>query len=682
MPVVTDQLISRCRRCRAYINPYSQFIEDGHRWRCILCNLINDVPQGFDWDLISNKAKDRWERAELNYSVVDFVAPQEYMARPPQPLVLVFVIDVSYAAVQSGLVATASRTILESLDRIPNLDGRTKVAFVGVDSSLYYFSMSPDTQESQMMVVSDLDEPFLPTPVDLLLNLKESRKGIEQLLERFGDMFQHSRDSGSALGPALKAAHKMISGIGGKIVTLTASLPNKGEGKLDPRDDTKAWGTSKETSLLQTQSSFYKSFAVECSKQQVSVDMFLFASGYQDVASLSCLPRYTGGQTHHYPAWSALSTEDAVKFARELSEHLSMEIQLEAVMRIRGTSNLRMQMFYGNFFNRSSDLCALPSFPRDQGYVVEVAIDDNLSKPYVVLQTAVLHTTCHGERRIRTINIAIPTTDKLSELYASADQVAIVTYLSFRAVERCLSYGSDSAREFVVERLVAMMETFRKQLTGQNTGASLPLQLSQNLKLLPFLCLALTKSIGLRKAQIMSDVRSAALNYLSTFPPDRLIPYIVPRLYSLHNMPDDAGVPTEQGIALPPQLNLTAANFESYGLYLIDDGLSQILWLGKDAVPLLVQDVFGVPSVSQLRGGKMTLPNIEDSAMNQRVNNIMAKLRSLDKGSIASAQTWLVRGDHDPALQKWVLLMLIEDRTDAQPSYHQFITQLKEKVNA
>ena len=52
-----------------------------------MCNLTNDVPQAFDWDAAAQKSVDRWQRPELNHAVVEFVAPQEYMVRPPQPLV-------------------------------------------------------------------------------------------------------------------------------------------------------------------------------------------------------------------------------------------------------------------------------------------------------------------------------------------------------------------------------------------------------------------------------------------------------------------------------------------------------------------------------------------------------------------------------------------------------------------
>lgn len=208
----------------------------------------------------------------------------------------------SYAAVTSGLLATTARCILESLDRIPNVDRRTRIGFVAVDSALHYFSIKRDGSEYNevsSLVVSDIDdEPFLPQPSDLLVNLSECRANIEAFLEKLQAMFQDTPITSSAMGSALRAGHKLISPVGGKIVVLTATLPNVGTGKLEMREDKKLLGTSGESKLLQTSNSFYKSFAVECSKNQVSIDMFLFSSQYQDVATLSNLPRYTGGQTY------------------------------------------------------------------------------------------------------------------------------------------------------------------------------------------------------------------------------------------------------------------------------------------------------------------------------------------------------------------------------------------------
>ncbi|KAM3496911.1 hypothetical protein MY10362_009720 [Beauveria mimosiformis] len=686
VPVVQDQVISRCRRCRTYINPYVTFMDHGHRWRCNMCNLTNDVPQAFDWDSATQKTVDRWQRPELNHAVVEFVAPQEYMVRPPQPLVYLFLFDVSYAAISSGLLATSARTILDSLNRIPNADRRTRIGFMAVDASLHYFSIPKDEDEhaeTNMLVVSDLEEPFLPVPHDLLVPLSESRQSVERFLQKLPEMFQNNQSNSSCMGPALRAGHKLISSLGGKIIVLTASLPNVGAGKLEMREDKKVLGTSKEGALLQTGNSFYKSFAVECSKNQVSVDMFLFSSQYQDVASLSNLPRYTGGQTWFYPGWHASRPEDALKFASEFSDHLSSEIGLEAVLRVRATTGLRMNTFYGNFFNRSSDLCSFPAFPRDQCYVVEVAIDENLTKNVVCFQAAILHTTCNGERRIRVLTVALPTTTNLSDVYASADQCAITTYFTHKAVERVLSSGLDAARDALQAKVTELLQTFRKELAGGSMGGGL--QFPANLRGLPILFLGLMKNVGLRKsAQIPTDIRSAALCLLSTLPVPLLMRYIYPRLYSLHDMPDTAGVTDgETGqIVLPPPLNLTSERLASHGLYLIDDGQTQFLWVGRDAVPQLVVDVFGVDDRTNIHVGKGRVPELEGD-FNERVRAVVQKSRdhrSLGVGSITVPHLYIVREDGEPSLKLWAQTLLVEDRADQSVSAAQWLGILREKV--
>src|SRR5271170_8001828 len=42
VPVVSDTVIARCRRCRTYINPFVTFLENGGRWRCNMCSLTNE----------------------------------------------------------------------------------------------------------------------------------------------------------------------------------------------------------------------------------------------------------------------------------------------------------------------------------------------------------------------------------------------------------------------------------------------------------------------------------------------------------------------------------------------------------------------------------------------------------------------------------------------------------------
>ncbi|RXK39967.1 protein transporter SEC24 [Tremella mesenterica] len=679
VPVVEDSVIARCRRCRAYINPFVTFIEGGNRWKCCMCGLSNEVPQLFDWDQRENKPADRWGRKELNHAVVEYIAPTEYMVRPPQPPVYAFVIDVSQSAVQSGMVATAARTILENLDNLPNADKRTKIAIIAVSTSLHFMSLPPGSTEASMLVVSDLTDVFLPKPVDLLVNLTESRPAIETLLGRLSDMFQEPQ-VGNALGSALQAAHQLIGKIGGKIIALTSCLPSLGEGALKARDDPKLLGTSKESSLLNAASSWYKTFAIECSKQQVAVDMFLFSASYTDVATLSCLPRYTAGQTYLYPGFNASRSEDAIKFATEFGRVLSMPIGLEAVIRVRATRGIRLAAFHGNFFIRSTDLLALPVVPMDQNYVIELQLEDDVKATTVVIQTAVLHTTCFGERRIRVITQAMPTTDSIAEMYGSADQIAIASYLVSKSVEKSMTSSLDDARNLIINKLSDMLTVFKNQVTS-SAGASAQLAVPDNLKLLPLLMCGLVKHVGLREGvSIPPDLRSYAQALLTTLPCQSLIPYIHPIFYSLHNMSPDAGTVGPDGhMVLPPALNLTSERLERHGLFFIEDGQNMFLWVGHEAVPRLIQDVFDLPSYAELTGGKYTLP-VLDNPFNQRVNNIVAKTRELRRG-VYRQHLYVVKSDAEPALRSWALSCLIEDRMDKMGSYAQFLTQVKNKVS-
>ncbi|KAI5475328.1 hypothetical protein MNV49_001632 [Pseudohyphozyma bogoriensis] len=578
------------------------------------------------------------------------------------------------------MVATAARTLLESLDRLPNDDSRTKISIIAVDSCLHFFTLTAGSTEPSMLVVGDLDDVFLPKPNDILVNLVEAKAAIESLLTRLSDMFKDTHNVGNALGAALQAAFKLISHVGGKVITLTASLPNMGPGALKNREDPKLFGTTKESTLLQAQTGFYKSFAIECSRSQVSVDMWLFSSAYTDVATLSGLPRYTGGQTYFYPSFNASRSEDALKFAHEFGTVVADPICLEAVMRVRASKGIRMSAFHGNFFVRSTDLLSLAAVPMDQSYAIEIQIEDPISAPFVVFQTAVLHTTCYGERRIRVITLALPTTSSISDLYANVDTVAVATLLANKAVERSMQSKLEDARDAVMNKLVDILGTYKATMTSAGSGASPQLVVAENMKYLPLLMLGLLKHVGLRQStMIPSDLRAYAQALLTTLPSQLLVPYLHPVFYSLHNMPKECGTIGDLGVVLPHPLPLSSERLERHGLFLIEDGQNIFLWVGREAVPQLVVDVFDIPTYADLRGGKQTLPQLEN-AFSQRVNAIIGKVREARRGPYYP-HLYVVKEDGEPSLRQWALSCLIEDRMEQLPSYNQWIGQLKDKVN-
>ncbi|KAJ2736348.1 COPII subunit [Coemansia sp. BCRC 34962] len=692
IPVVSE--IVRCRRCRTYVNPFVQFVEGGRRWKCNLCGLSNDVPLIFDYDSTTQTNRNRWVRPDLNYSVVEFIAPLEYMVRPPMPPVYVFIIDVSYASVQLGAPGVIGQTILSALDRIPNADNRTKVAFIAVDSSLHYFQVRPNGAEPQQLVVSDLDDIFLPSPTDLLLNLYECRQGIECLLSRLESMFKNNHSVGNALCPAILAAQKLLGTLGGKVIVMQASPPTIGEGKVEPRTEGKDLGTSRESDLLRPQNMWYKTMAAECSRTQIAFDTVFIGQQPMDIPTVSCLARYTGGSVFYYPSFMATRKPEVERFSQELSNHLSACVALESVLRVRASKGLRMASYYGNFFLRSLDLLALPNGLPNHSYAVDIEIEDTLTSPVVYFQTALLHTTAYGERRIRVATLALPTTDNIHTVFHHADQVAIASLLSRKAVDRALVAKLEDAREALQHKTLEIIGAFKTECTQSSSGATTQLQIPRSLQLLPFLTLSSLKHTSLRGgSNVPTALRMSAINSILTLPAEQGVqPYTVPRLYALHDLPPQAGYPDEQTgiVVLPPRLGLSAESLLPFGAYLLHDGSDTFLWFGRDVSPALCQALLNVQDVRAIPSGVVTFPDLSNGAgadgpvagfeLNFQVNNILRRLNDLCH-NLWKPVTYVCKEEGEPVLRMWMSQRLTEDMDTSAPSYQQFLNQIRDKVN-
>lgn len=494
VPTIAGPIV-RCRRCRAYINPYVEFVDQGTRWKCNMCQLVDDVPSFFDYDVATQQMINRANRPELTHSVVEFLASSDYMVRPPQPPVYLFVIETTYEAINSGMVATVARTILDSLDRIPNesVEGRTRIGFITFDSSIHFYNLNENLSEPQMIVVSDLKDPVLPFLEDSLVSLSSSRKLIEAFLNKLANLFVGTKEVGNAFGPAMSCASKLLSSYGGTICSFVSTLPSSHEGALKQREDIKLRGTSKEGSLLEPADHFYKDFATDCSRTQISVNLFLFPSHFIDLSTLCCCTKYTGGALFYYPGFNAGKMEDAVKVGGDISRFLSMKLGYEAVVRVRASKGLQLSSYHGNFFLRSTDLLSFPNTNPMNSLSVGVVVEENISTPTVCFQVAVLHTNWAGERRIRVINFALPVVESLNEIFTNADQKALVHFLSVACVEKAMSGKLDDARDAIFQKCVEVLTAYKQAFSSG--GQSQQLVISENLRLFPLLILALLKNV-------------------------------------------------------------------------------------------------------------------------------------------------------------------------------------------
>lgn len=664
--------IIRCRRCRTYVNPYVTFTDGGRKWRCNICSLLNDVSGDYfsHLDAIGRRI-DLDQRPELIKGSVEFVAPTEYMVRPPMPPLYFFLIDVSLSAVRSGMLEVVAQTIRSCLDELPG-STRTQIGFITFDSTIHFYNMKSSLTQPQMMVVSDLDDIFVPLPDDLLVNLSESRSVVETFLDSLPSMFQDNVNIESAFGPALKAAFMVMSQLGGKLLIFQNTLPSLGVGRLKLRgDDLRVYGTDKEHALRLPEDPFYKQMAADLTKYQIAANIYAFSDKYTDIASLGTLAKYTGGQVYYYPSFLSIIHQDRLR--HELSRDLTRETAWEAVMRIRCGKGVRFTSYHGNFMLRSTDLLALPAVDCDKAFAMQLCLEETLlTTQTVYFQVALLYTSSSGERRIRVHTAAAPVVADLGEMYRQADTGAVVSLFCRLAIEKTLSHKLEDARNSVQLRLVKAFKEYRNLYAVQHRLGGRMIY-PESLKLLPLYALALCKSTPLRGgyADAQLDERCAAGYTMMTLPVKRLLKLLYP---SLIRIDEYLLKPTAQADELK-RLPLVAESLDSRGLYIYDDGFRFVIWFGRMLSPEIAMNLLGQDFAADL--SKVSLYE-HDNEMSRKLMGILKKFRESDPSYYQLCH--LVRQGEQPREGFFLLANLVEDQIGGTNGYADWILQIHRQV--
>ncbi|KFV88830.1 Protein transport protein Sec24B, partial [Struthio camelus australis] len=667
LPVITSSTIVRCRSCRTYINPFVSFI-DQRRWKCNLCYRVNDVPEEFMYNPLTRSYGEPHKRPEVQNSTVEFIASSDYM-----PAVYLFVLDVSHNAVEAGYLTIVCQSLLENLDKLPG-DSRTRIGFITFDSTVQFYNLQEGLSQPQMLIVSDIDDIFLPTPDSLLVNLHESKELIKDLLSALPNMFTNTRETHSALGPALQAAFKLMSPTGGRISVFQTQLPSLGAGLLHSREDPNQRSSTKVVQHLGPATDFYKKLALDCSGQQIAVDLFLLSSQYSDLASLACMSKYSAGCIYYYPSFHhSHNPAQAEKLQKDLKRYLTRKIGFEAVMRIRCTKGLSIHTFHGNFFVRSTDLLSLANVNPDAGFAVQMSIEESLTDTSLVcFQTALLYTSSKGERRIRVHTLCLPVVNSLADVYAGADVQAVVCLLANMAVDRSVSSSLSDARDALVNAVVDSLSAYMS--TASNLQQSM-LIAPNSLKLFPLYILALLKQKAFRTGtSTRLDDRVYAMCQMKSQPLVYLMKMIHPNLYRIDKLIDESAIHVnDKVVPQPPLQKLSAEKLTREGAFLMDCGSIFYIWVGKNC-DNFIKDVLGYPNYASVPQKMTQLPEV-DALSSERTRSFISWLRD----SRPLSPVLQVIKDENPAKTDF-FQHLIEDRTEAAFSYFEFLLHVQQQI--
>ncbi|KAL7099354.1 hypothetical protein ACP275_09G079200 [Erythranthe tilingii] len=661
----------RCSRCKGYINPFMKFIDQGRRFICNLCGYTDETPRDYHCNLgPDGRRRDADERPELCRGTVEFIASKEYMVRDPMPAVFFFLIDVSMYAIQTGATAAACSAISQVISDLPE-GPRTMVGIATFDCTIHFYNLKRASQQPLMLIVPDVQDVYTPLQSDVIVQISECRQHLETLLESIPTMFQTNRTVDSAFGAAVKAAFLAMKNTGGKLLVFQSVLPSTGIGSLSAREaegrSNSSAGEKEAHKLLQPVDKTLKAMAIELAEYQVCVDLFITSQTYVDIASLSVIPRTTGGQVYYYYPFSALS--DSAKLSNDLRWNVTRPQGFEAVMRVRCSQGIQVQEYAGNFCKRIPTDVDLPAIDCDKTIMVTLKHDDKLQEgSECSFQCALLYTTVYGQRRIRISTLSLPCTSMPSNIFRSADIDTLFSCILKQVADEIPSAPLSQVRDHATNAVIDVLCSYRKSCaTTQSMGQ---LILPESLKMLPLYLLALQKSNGLRSDGRIDD-RSFWINYVSPLPAPFVIPFVYPRMIAIHDLDekelDDSIIPT--------QIPLSSENISDEGIYLLENGYDCLIYVGNSVQNNALQQFFGISSVEEIPN-QFVLQQY-DNPLSKKLNAIVNEIR---RQRCSYLRLKLCKKG-DPSGMMFNSYM-IEDKTAEGLSYVEFLVHIHRHIQS
>jgi len=182
------------------MSPFMEFIDGGRKFRCPLCKantqgrsrvVVDGVKSVFT--LVeetyfahldhTGKRTDIQHRAELCLGSYEFVATGLYCkngVKPKEPA-YIFMLDVSYNSVRSGVVSLFCQNIVSLLRNLPRDFGMErpsiKIGLATYDNVIHFYNLAREGGP-EMLIVNDVNDVFVPFVEGFLVGYEDAEVAL------------------------------------------------------------------------------------------------------------------------------------------------------------------------------------------------------------------------------------------------------------------------------------------------------------------------------------------------------------------------------------------------------------------------------------------------------------------------------------------------------------------------
>lgn len=653
-----EKEIPRCnnKNCRAYLNPFVKFIDEGEKWICNICGQKSQIENYFYNTIDKNGIRiDINEKAELCNTSYEFIANKNIYKKEKSPAeaTFYFIFETSNGAIDNGFLTASIESVKDAISNEIFYNGSNiKIGILTYNLGIDFYSYNNKFTQPQMLTVND-DQIFLPTSTkNLIFNLKSDKEKILQILDLIQNTFNKNnlsitntncKDSLQIFN-AITGAYLLGKGVGGKILIFSTSNMINSIKMMNETLDKNETKEQKAYSIHDGRK--IGNMGINLTNENISCDVFACAENKINTLTLNQICEYTNGHFYFYKNFNLdLNYKNIFNQIRRV---LSRPICWEGLNFVRLSHGFKISNYSAPFLITNLGYFVFPTGDSDQNYLLNVEpppvipedekakiynnnkLDD--SRQYLYIQNSLFYSYGDGSRRIRVHNLCIPLSSNIGHIYKKINPELLASFYLKETINKIYKnknisnsiLSTDDQFKHFIDKVMSIENRMNKELMS-------------NLNYLPLYMIGMFKHRIFCKDEIDKNYDLDLSNFLrislQKMSHQEIISYICPSIYSLNEFENNKKLGTYDSVTkelfIPNVISLSKSAMEENGLYLIDNGYLLIIYIRKNVSQYILQNLFGVENLSFLTM-IINEENVfgESNEFKDRIKNVLDYIRA------------------------------------------------------